>query len=36
MIVCTCISKKYVLSSEEEEVLKRAAKILDNMYAYSQ
>lgn len=36
MIVRTCISKKYVLSSEEEEVLKRAAKILDNLYAYSQ
>ena len=36
MIVCTCISKKYVLSSEEEEILKRAAKILDNLYAYSQ
>lgn len=36
MIVRTCISKKYVLSSEEEEILKRAAKILDNLYAYSQ
>ena len=36
MIVRTCISKKYVLSPEEEEVLKRAAKILDNLYAYSQ
>lgn len=36
MIVRTCISKKYVLSSEEEEVLERAAKILDNLYAYSQ
>lgn len=36
MIVYTCISKKYVLSSEEEEILKRAAKILDNLYAYSQ
>lgn len=36
MIVRTCISKKYVLSSEEEGVLKRAAKILDNLYAYSQ
>lgn len=36
MIVRTCISKKYVLSSEEEEVLKRAAKILDNLYAYSE
>lgn len=30
------ISKKYVLSPEEEEVLKHAAKILDNLYAYSQ
>lgn len=36
MIVRTCISKKYVLSSEEEEVLKHAAKILDSLYAYSQ
>lgn len=36
MIVRTCISKKYVLSPEEEEVLKHAAKILDNLYAYSQ
>lgn len=36
MIVRTCISKKYVLSSEEEGVLKHAAKILDNLYAYSQ
>lgn len=36
MIVRTCISKKYVLSQEEEEVLKHAAKILDNLYAYSQ
>lgn len=36
MIVRTCISKKYVLSLEEEEVLNRAAKILDNLYAYSQ
>ena len=36
MIVHTYISNKYVLSSEEEEVLKRAAEILDNLYAYSQ
>lgn len=36
MIVRTCTSKKYVLSSEEEEVLKHAAKILDNLYGYSQ
>ena len=36
MVVHTCISKKYVLSSEEEEVLKHAAKILDNLYTYSQ
>lgn len=36
MIVRTCISKKYVLSPEEEEVLKRAAGILENLYAYSQ
>lgn len=35
MIVYTCISKKYVLSREEEEVLNRAAGILDNLYAYS-
>ena len=35
MVVHTYISNKYVLSSEEEEVLKRAAKILDNLYAYS-
>lgn len=36
MIVRTCISKKYVLSSEEEEILKHATDILDNLYAYSQ
>lgn len=36
MIVRTCISKKYVLSPEEEEALKRATGILDNLYAYSQ
>lgn len=35
MIVRSYISNKYVLSSEEE-VLKRAAEILDNLYAYSQ
>lgn len=35
MIVRSYISNKYVLSSEEEEVLKRAAKILDNLYVYS-
>lgn len=36
MIVHTCISKKYVLSPEEKEVLKRATGILDNLCAYSQ
>lgn len=36
MIVRTCISRKYVLSPEEEEVLKRATKILDNLYTYSE
>lgn len=36
MIVRSYISKKYVLSSEEEEILKHAAKILDNLYAYSE
>lgn len=36
MIVRAYISKKYALSSEEEEVLKHAAKILDNLYAYSE
>lgn len=36
MTVHIYISNKYVLSSEEEEVLKRAAKILDNLYLYSQ
>lgn len=36
MIVHTCISKKYVLSSEEEEVLKRAIAILDDLYKCSQ
>ena len=36
MIVRTCISKKYVLSSEEEGILKRATDILNNLYTYSQ
>lgn len=36
MIVHTCISKKYVLSLEEEGALKRASGILDNLYAYSE
>lgn len=36
MIVRTYISKKYVLSSEEEEILKRATDILDDLYAYSE
>lgn len=36
MIVRSYISKKYVLSSEEEEVLKHAAKILDDLYGYSE
>ncbi len=36
MIVHTCISKKYILSSEEEEILKRATDILDNLYGYSE
>lgn len=36
MIVRTCISKKYILSRDEEETLKEAAKILDNLYAYSE
>lgn len=36
MIVHSYISKKYVLSSEEEEVLKRAMDILDNLYKYSE
>lgn len=36
MIVRTCISKKYILSSEEEEILKRATDILDDLYAYSE
>lgn len=36
MIVHTCISKRYILSSEEEEILKRATDILDNLYTYSQ
>lgn len=36
MIVRTCILKKYVLSSEEEGVLKRALDILDNLYGYSE
>lgn len=36
MIIHTCISKKYVLSSKEAEALERAADILDNLYAYSE
>lgn len=36
MIVHTCLSKKYILSSEEEEILKRATDILDNLYGYSE
>lgn len=36
MIVRTYISKKYVLSSEEEEILKRATDIFDDLYAYSE
>lgn len=36
MIVHFYISKKYILSSEEEEVLKRAMDILDNLYKYSE
>ena len=36
MIVHSYISKKYVLSSEEEEVLKRATDILDNLYTCSE
>ena len=35
MIVRTCISMKYVLSQEEEGALRRAADILDSLYAYS-
>lgn len=36
MIVRSYISKKYVLSSEEEEVLKHATDILDDLYGYSE
>ena len=36
MIVHTCISKKYVISQEEEATLEEAAKILDKLYANSQ
>ena len=36
MTVRICTSKKYVLSSEEEEVLKHAMAILDDLYTYSQ
>lgn len=36
MIVHTCISKKYVISQEEETTLEEAAKILDKLYANSQ
>lgn len=36
MIVHTCLSKKYILSSEEEEILKRATAILDDLYKCSQ
>ena len=36
MIVHTCISKKYVISQEEEKTLEEAAKILDKLYANSQ
>ena len=36
MIVHTCISKKYVISQEEEKTLEEAAKILDKLYATSQ
>lgn len=36
MIVRSYISKKYILSSEKEEVLKHAAEILDNLYGYSE
>lgn len=36
MIIHTCISKKYVISQEEEKTLEEAAKILDKLYANSQ
>ena len=36
MIVHTCISKKYVISQEEEKTLEEAGKILDKLYANSQ
>lgn len=36
MIVHTCISKKYVISQEEETVLEKAEKILDKLYTSSQ
>lgn len=36
MVVRTCTSKKYVLSSEEEEVLNHAMSILDDLYECSQ
>ena len=35
MIVHTCISKKYVISQEEEKTLEEAAKILDKLYENS-
>lgn len=36
MVVHICTSKIYVPSSEEEEVLKRAIGILDDLYEYSE
>lgn len=36
MTVRICTLKKYVLSSEEEEVLKHAMAILDDLYKCSQ
>lgn len=36
MIIHTCISKKYVISQEEETILEEATKILDKLYANSQ
>lgn len=36
MIIHTCISKKYVISQEEEKTLEEATKILDKLYANSQ
>lgn len=36
MEIRTNISKKHVISQEEEAVLERAAKILDKLYANSQ